>query len=225
MNAWLDTLGVVAWPLIVCSVIGLAVLLERLWFFVRTWRPPLSVQELMARFESDDQESIESFLQRRRHPWLSGFRLLADYELYPASLREEVVNLWVTEQRLLQGANLRWLTIVAVVSPLLGLLGTVLGMIDAFAALVAHTGPVQPAVLADGLQQAMFTTAVGLIIAVPALTAAHVFRLWGDARIAHLQLLLNHVHLALEGIKPQPCEAGRHAAVVTDADKDMAVTS
>jgi biopolymer transport protein ExbB len=199
MSGWMESLGVVGWPLVSCSVLGLAVLLDRLWFFVRTWRPPLSAHDLVGRYESGGADAIEDFLTGRRHPWGQGFRLLIAHELYPASLREQVVTLWVNEQRLLLGANLRWLTLVAVVSPLLGLLGTVLGMIEAFAALVDHGGPVRPAILADGLQQALFTTAIGLIIAVPALTAAHVFRHWGDSRIDRLKLLLNHLHLAFEG--------------------------
>lgn len=224
MSAWLDTLGVVAWPLIICSVIGLAVLLERLWFFVRTWRAPITVPALVGRFESDGAVSIDEYLQRRRHPWRQGFCLLIEHEQHLPALREKVVGLWVAEQRLLHMANLRWLTIVAVISPLLGLLGTVLGMIDAFAALVAHNGPVQPAILADGLQQAMFTTAVGLIIAVPALTAAHVFRLWGDARIGHLQVLLNHVHLAFEGAAPRSPKVNI-ADTMTTAERDAAAAS
>ncbi len=224
MNAWLDTLGVVAWPLVVCSVIGLAVLLERLWFFVRTWRMPVTAAALVGRFESDGMASIEEYLLRRRHPWRQGFRLLIEHRSHSSALREQVVGLWVAEQRLSHMANLRWLTIVAVISPLLGLLGTVLGMIDAFAALVAHSGPVQPAVLADGLQQAMFTTAVGLIIAVPALAAAHVFRLWGEARVGHLQLLLNHVHLAFDGAVSRSPKTGIAGTVATVARDTAAVS-
>jgi len=203
--AWIETLGPVAWPLFACSLLGVAVLLERLWFYLRTARPPLSQQRLIEAVgfvdpASSDPRVLEADLAAKHHPWLAGFSLLLQHASYPRALREEVVNLWLAEQRSLHASNLRWLTIVAVISPLLGLLGTVLGMIESFAALVAHTGPVQPAVLAGGLQQAMFTTAVGLIIAVPALTAAHVFRLWGDARIERLQRLLNHVHLAIEGV-------------------------
>lgn len=199
MTAWLDLMGPVAWPLIACSVIGLAVSLERLWFFASTWRPALVDRSLLTAYASGDPLALEDHLARRRHPWQTGFRLLMEHELHPAALREEVLNLWLGGQRATHAANLRWLTIVAVVSPLLGLLGTVLGMMQSFAALVAHAGPVQPAVLADGLQQAMFTTVVGLVIAVPALTAVHVFRLWADARIARLQRLLNLIHLAISG--------------------------
>ncbi len=201
MITWIETLGSVAWPLFVCSLLGVAVLLERLWFYVRTTRLSLPPQRLNDILASAGPVALEAELTRRRHPWAEGFRLLLQHAPRPAALREEVLNLWLAEQRCLQISNLRWLTIVAVVSPLLGLLGTVLGMIESFAALVAHTGPVQPAVLAGGLQQAMLTTAVGLIIAVPALTAAHVFRLWGDARMGRLQHLLNRAHLAIEGVE------------------------
>jgi len=199
--AWIETLGPMAWPLFVCSLLGVAVLLERLWFYVRTICLSLPQQRMNDILAAAGPTGLEAELVRRRHSWAEGFRLLVQHASQPAVLREEVVNLWLAEQRGLQVSNLRWLTIVAVVSPLLGLLGTVLGMIESFAALVAHTGPVQPAVLAGGLQQAMLTTAVGLIIAVPALTAAHVFRLWGDARVGRLQHLLNRAHLTIEGVE------------------------
>ena len=67
---------------------------------------------------------------------------------------------------------LRLLELIATVSPLLGLLGTVLGMIDAFQALEAAGSRVNPAILSGGIWVALLTTAAGLIVAIPA-AAAH----------------------------------------------------
>ena len=67
---------------------------------------------------------------------------------------------------------LRLLELIATVSPLLGLLGTVLGMIDAFQALEAVGSRVNPAILSGGIWVALLTSAAGLIVAIPA-AAAH----------------------------------------------------
>lgn len=68
---------------------------------------------------------------------------------------------------------LRGLEIIANVSPLLGLLGTVLGMINAFSRLEAAGSKVDPAILAGGIWEALLTTAFGLVVAIPALTMYH----------------------------------------------------
>jgi biopolymer transport protein ExbB len=88
-------------------------------------------------------------------------------EKNPASAREaveltaknEVTKLWEA---------LSYLSDIAVIAPLVGLLGTVLGMIDAFNAIAFQTAAVKPVLLAGGIAKAMVTTAAGLIIAIPA---------------------------------------------------------
>jgi biopolymer transport protein ExbB len=68
--------------------------------------------------------------------------------------------------------HLRVLEVIAVVGPLLGLLGTVLGMIQSFQELELAQGSANAAVLAGGIWQALLTTAAGLIVAIPAAVAA-----------------------------------------------------
>ena len=70
---------------------------------------------------------------------------------------------------------LRVLEVIAMVGPLLGLLGTVLGMIEAFQQLELEGGAANAAVLAGGIWKALLTTAAGLIVAIPAAIAANLF--------------------------------------------------
>ncbi|SDF42600.1 outer membrane transport energization protein ExbB [Limimonas halophila] len=87
-----------------------------------------------------------------------------------ASLREEIereAGQLMEELR----SHLRVLEIIAAVSPLLGLLGTVLGMIEAFQQMEAAGSRVDPAVLSGGIWEALLTTAVGLAVAIPTLMA------------------------------------------------------
>jgi biopolymer transport protein ExbB len=111
-----------------------------------------------------------------------------------------VLCLWLSQRTKRLRAHLPWLTLIAVIAPLLGLLGTVLGMIQAFQSLAAHSGPVQPSLVAEGLQQAMLTTAVGLSIAVPTLLFLHAFRVVATTISSRVEVLLNRANLMLEGV-------------------------
>jgi biopolymer transport protein ExbB len=70
---------------------------------------------------------------------------------------------------------IRLLELIAMVSPLLGLLGTVLGMIQSFQELELAQGAANASVLAGGIWQALLTTAAGLVVAIPAAIAAGLF--------------------------------------------------
>ncbi|MBI4353120.1 MAG: MotA/TolQ/ExbB proton channel family protein [Candidatus Omnitrophica bacterium] len=72
--------------------------------------------------------------------------------------------------------NLSYLGDMAVIAPMIGLLGTVLGMIQAFNFVAFQTGVVKPVLLAQGLAKAMITTAFGLIIAIPVMAFYAYFR-------------------------------------------------
>jgi len=81
--------------------------------------------------------------------------------------RIEVTNLW---------QNISYLSDIVAVAPLLGLLGTVLGMIQAFHAVPLQSASLKTTLLAAGISKAMVTTASGLIVAIPALIAYSYFR-------------------------------------------------
>ena len=81
--------------------------------------------------------------------------------------RAELTDLW---------QNINYLSDIVAVAPLLGLLGTVLGMIQAFHAVPLQSASVKTTLLAAGISKAMVTTASGLIVAIPALIAYSYFR-------------------------------------------------
>jgi biopolymer transport protein ExbB len=80
---------------------------------------------------------------------------------------KEIARLW---------RNISYLSDIATIAPLIGLLGTVLGMIQAFNVIAFQTAVVKPILLAGGISKAMVTTAGGLIVAIPALTFYSFFR-------------------------------------------------
>ncbi|MEM9344730.1 MAG: MotA/TolQ/ExbB proton channel family protein [Pseudomonadota bacterium] len=93
---------------------------------------------------------------------------------------------------------IRLLELIAMVSPLLGLLGTVLGMIQSFQELELAEGAANASVLAGGIWQALLTTAAGLIVAIPAAVAASLFSARVETAAQDIENSVGRV-LALEG--------------------------
>ena len=88
-------------------------------------------------------------------------------EAMESTARVELTNLW---------QNINYLSDIVAVAPLLGLLGTVLGMIQAFHAVPLQSASVKTTLLAAGISKAMVATASGLVVAIPALIAYSYFR-------------------------------------------------
>lgn len=85
-------------------------------------------------------------------------------------------------------ASVDWLADIAAIAPLVGLLGTVLGMFQAFGGIAADvTAGAKPLVLAQGVSQAIVTTIFGLVVAIPALLFHAIFRRRAARRIAELE--------------------------------------
>ena len=201
------SLGVMAWPLLITSCLGLAMVLERLIAF--SMLPSLSRGALQSLFKevrdccgdkdnANRQKLCQSFC--RSKGIRQGIAVLLSHGQSDKPMREEVAGLWLLKQKRILNNWLRPLMLIGVLAPMLGLLGTVLGMIDMFQDIAATAGPVTPDVLAGGLWQAMFTTAFGLIIAIPALAAAHGFGIWANYYLSKLEFALNHINLLMEGV-------------------------
>lgn len=93
----------------------------------------------------------------------------------PATAVEAEAELLGNQEVEAMNRHIRVLELVAVISPLLGLLGTVLGMIESFQQLDLAGGSANASVLAGGIWRALLTTAAGLLVAIPAATAAALF--------------------------------------------------
>ena len=178
--------GVFMYPLLICSVLIFAISIERLWFLQERLVSPkglrAQVSNLINRSKLDEK-------QRRNIADLSalGILLMTAYK-YKDLTREGLeskLNETSSEVKFALERNLTMLGTIATISPLLGLLGTVVGMIVAFTGLTASGSP-DSDVLALGISQALITTAFGLSIAVPGLVMHKFF----EQKINHLLLLL-----------------------------------
>ncbi|KOO03305.1 MotA/TolQ/ExbB proton channel family protein [Vibrio nereis] len=202
-----DNLGLMAWPLIICSALTVMIVAERLFQVVIS----LGVGKRAIRAELDnisptDTAEIERLadkLSPRRPLLYKGVAMLLAHHSFSKTLREDAAGMWLQEKRHQLNSGLRLLTLIGVLSPLIGLLGTVLGLIEMFKGVAASTGNITPNDLADGLGLAMRTTAAGLLIALPAIAGAQLLGLWADKVMAKLEHTLNYVNLWLEGISVQ----------------------
>lgn len=171
--------GPVVAILLAMSVLGLAIVLMKLGQFLRLGlqRTGFIGKALTAWREGDVEGALDA-VDGQPNPIADVMRVAMDgirRQEPEYQVREEALRVGVACVERLR-SNLRLLEIIATLSPLLGLLGTVLGMIEAFQQLeTASAGQVDPAVLSGGIWEALLTTAVGLAVAIPATAVLSLF--------------------------------------------------
>lgn len=161
--------GIVMFPLLLCSVLALAIIIERFWTLrVSRLAPKDLVNELWGWIKRKELNSKK--LRELKESAPIGRILAAGLvnakhgrDIMKESIQEEASHVVHEMERFLTT-----LGSVAVIAPLLGLLGTVLGMIKVFSQLQLE-GAGNAAALAGGISEALITTAAGLTVAIPAL--------------------------------------------------------
>jgi biopolymer transport protein ExbB len=163
--------GELMWPLALCSVIGLAFVFERL---ISLRRSRVIPKAFVKRFL---QQVREGSLDRERALAVCAENPCPIGEIFSAASRKWGRSGMEVEQAVMDAGErtsnglrkyLRVFTALTVISPLLGLLGTVFGMIKAFNAVAGGDALGRPELLAKGISQALLNTAFGLAIAIPA---------------------------------------------------------
>jgi biopolymer transport protein ExbB len=187
--------GWVLWLLVALSIGCVAVSLERLTYLLRDTTDRLGLQEAIDRFLSDgDRDQLAGKLKG-----LTGFEarvLSAGVELSPlgAKAAEKAMSGTAIAEKIKMERGLAFLATVGSNAPFLGLFGTVLGIIKAFHDLSVNTSEASEAVMA-GISEALVATAVGLIVAIPAVVLYNVFSRWVKGRL-HRSESLSELYLA-----------------------------
>lgn len=167
--------GPVMWPILLCSIFALAIILEKFWH--------------LHKIKIDAKEFLDSVLDKmKRHEVKEAMQLcdatkspvsnilkagILKYDRTRAQIKEAIEDASLYEVPRLE-KNLTALATIAHISPLLGLLGTVTGMVRCFQAIQAKATalhPVSPGDLAGGIWEALLTTVLGLIVAIPTFVA------------------------------------------------------
>ncbi len=168
---WLLAGGPVVWLLMGLSVIALTVILMKFFqFFVQSPlkgnAAEMAKKALFAGQLNEAQQAVIHVKHPRARVMAKVLDHFAKQDLPPENQRNEALRIAKTELASLSD-YLRVLEVIAIIAPLLGLFGTVLGMIEAFQAMEAAGRDVNPAVLSGGIWVALLTTAVGLAVAIP----------------------------------------------------------
>lgn len=153
----------------------------------------------------------------RAHPSFLAFVLLAGIA--------EVDGGWGAVEKSMEDATaeqsarlfrkIEYLSVIANIAPMVGLLGTVFGMIFAFQEVASSQGSARAADLATGIYQALVTTVGGLLVAIPALAAFAVFRNRVDQLVAESAYMAQHVFIPLKRRRNQRRQAAGSGAAPT----------
>lgn len=159
-------------PILLCSIVAVAIILERLWFFAKARTDTRRLMnELLHVLQDQGFEAAQRFLHSQRGPIAAVLHSgLLRAKRGPEAVEKAIETAASIETAFLE-RGLIWLATVANLAPLLGFLGTVSGMIHAFEA-IAAAEEVSAKLVATGIYEALITTAAGLMVAIP-VQAAH----------------------------------------------------
>ena len=195
-------------PIILCSVAAAAIIAERLWSLQRERVAPDDLVAHVWHWASTG-ELTEGRMQALREGSPLG-RILAsglvgrdlDRQIMKESIEEVGRHVVHDLERYLDT-----LGTIAAITPLLGLLGTVVGMIDVFAVITAQ-GVGEPRALAGGISEALVTTAAGLTVAIPSLLFHRFLRGRVDELVVTMEQEALRMVGALQELRPDPWGAG-----------------
>ena len=168
--------GLLMIPILLCSVLATVIVLERFWTLQAKKIAPKHLVAQIWQWHKGNNINEERLIALTNNSPLG--RVLASglaNQKHPREFMKEAIE--ETGRQVVQELEryLNTLGTIASISPLLGLLGTVIGMIKVFAAITAH-GVGNASVLAGGISEALITTAAGLSVAIPSLIFYRFFR-------------------------------------------------
>jgi len=138
--------GFLMYPIAICSIIGVAIIINRF----------IQYHHLLKELETltgDAAKNLPSIME----PIINAIK---------SGCNEKEISIIGTRQVRQIEKGLSWLSMIATIAPLIGLTGTVTGMIKAFM-VIEHSTTVNPSILAGGIWEALITTAAGLLVAIP----------------------------------------------------------
>jgi len=172
MLAFLSKGGALVIPIGLCSVVALAVFLERQIFFWRIRRRSRGLQKDLLRLTREEKlPEAMALATTSRSPVGRLFSELISVKGCEAHTRQEAIREAYARETRVLASRLQLLATIGNIAPLLGLLGTITGMIKAFMVIQQTGGKVDAAALAGGIWEAMLTTALGLAVALPVMMA------------------------------------------------------
>lgn len=212
--------GLLIWPILLCSLVGVTIFFERFGVYRRVLQKMEDRKEITQAIQniaSGKYRDTETLLDKQQASLTPQERIVVESIEIQDADREtmELVLIHAVEKEVkILSRSLTTLSVIASAAPLLGLLGTVIGMIKAFMVVESMGGSVNAAVLAGGIWEAMLTTAFGLLAAIPLLFFHN-----------HLEGKLNRIQTSLEDVAVNVMKAWSQAKSQSQVPVNHALSS
>ncbi|HXV62898.1 MAG TPA: MotA/TolQ/ExbB proton channel family protein [Vicinamibacteria bacterium] len=203
--------GPLLWPIVLCSVIGFAIFLDRAYALYRFGSGQRKlVPQVVLLVAQGKVEDASSLCRENRGPIMNVLGTSLRSRDLSSEEREQILTVSGNRELHDLERGLRGIAVIARIAPLLGLLGTVVGLVEAFLAVSTMQGPPDPSVLASGIWQALLTTVAGLVVAIPAIVSHE----WLQSRIDALALAMEEAlaEVASFGASSPASDARRNEA-------------
>lgn len=169
--------GICMWPILACSIAALAIVIERAYIFHKAGKGLCAgISSIRETLDSGNGKSIGTVKDSLSPELLEIVNLITDGKHEQEHHKmENLISRKITAIIRNIEKRINALAVIVNIAPVLGLLGTVTGMMKAFMQIQNLNGQVSPSQLAGGIWEALITTAAGLFVALPAQVAYHYF--------------------------------------------------
>ncbi len=192
--------GPIMYVLLACSILSLAIIMERVsfWLAIRRQRDENAVRAILSSVHNGNLESAIQ-IARRSKDFVAGItkRSIAFYQEVGSVPSEGLAEVALAEEMPRMRRYLDILDTIVTTAPLLGILGTVVGIINAFGFLGPSGG--DPRAVSGGISVALLTTAAGLVVALLSLIPYNYFNSRTEEAMAEIEKTIFQLHLSLEG--------------------------
>lgn len=196
--------GVIMWFILALSILGGALAIY-LFFYLRPAQiaPRSLLSEVCERLNEGDLNAARRACDNRACPLAAVTLAALDYIRNAsdpnAPLLRDIIETEGARQADEMQSQTQYLLDISVVSPMLGLLGTVLGMLTAFGSITQEITAAKPVILAQGVSQAIVTTIFGLMVAIPSMVLYAYFRRRASRMVSLLEASMTSVVTSLSG--------------------------
>ena len=180
---WLQKGGVLLYPLLFCSMVSLAIFLEKLYLLFCYQTKHTLLKSVLKQVREGQLNAALEVIEKETGPVGKIVRSALEARHESRATIEKIIStVGSLELKRLQ-SRVPWLDLIGRVAPMTGLFGTVIGMAQAFQRIAGSQGQVNPSILADGIWQALISTIIGLAVGIPALIFHHILeeRMYGFA--------------------------------------------
>jgi len=191
-------------PILMCSIVAMTIIGERIWFLRTSKVAPLNLAMQVANLYRQNALNMEMMDKLRYNSPLGRVLATALKNInLERELMKETIEECARQVALDLERYLNTLGTIAAITPLLGLLGTVIGMIKVFT-VITTSGVGNAELLAGGISEALLTTAAGLTVAIPSLMFHRYFRRRVDELLVQMEEQAIYLLEVLQGNREQP---------------------